>query len=125
MGSRFTEDVDLMEIFLRVIKKKELFFFDSLTSNNSKGEQVAKKLALPYVKRDVFIDHVPSQSSIKASLQQLELLSKRNGFSIAIGHPRKKTLKVLSPWLKTLKQRGFKLVPLSKIIERRFPRQKE
>ena len=44
MGSKFTESGELMNLVLKKVKKRGLFFIDSKTSPRSKGYEEAKKL---------------------------------------------------------------------------------
>jgi len=120
MGSNFTSNYSLMKIVFRELKQRGLFFLDSLTSNNSKGEIVAKSLNLPFVKRDLFIDHVDDKIAIKKQLLQVEKISQARGFAIAICHPRETTINIIRPWLLTLKKKGFQLIPLSAVIASKF-----
>ena len=120
MGSNFTSNYSLMKIVFRELKQRGLFILDSLTSNNSKGEIVAKSLNLPFVKRDLFIDHVDDKIAIKKQLLQVEKISQARGFAIAICHPRETTINIIRPWLLTLKKKGFQLIPLSAVIASKF-----
>jgi len=52
-------------------------------------------------------------------MKQLELterIAKKNGYAIAIGHPKSQTSKALKVWLTSLKSKGIKLVPLSELV---------
>ena len=119
MGSNLTIDHELMSILLIELKSRGLFFLDSLTNKHSVGEKIAKKMGLPFLKRDIFIDHINQPTEIKKQLKALERASILRGIAIGICHPRKTTLRVLGPWLKTLKSRGFKIVPLSSILAKK------
>ena len=118
MGSNFTTDLELMSVLLQELKSRDLFFLDSLTNQNSIGEMVARRIKLPFLKRDIFIDHIDDISAIKKQLRKLEKMSIKRGTAIGICHPRAKTFKVLTPWLNSLEERGFQLVSLSTIISK-------
>ena len=119
MGSKFTLDTVLMTVLFTELKANNLFFLDSLTIKNSKGEKVAKNLGVPFLKRDIFIDHVDNDIAIKKKLREVERISISKGSVIAICHPRKRTLSQLKPWLHMLQSRGFKLVPVSHLLKKK------
>ena len=66
--------------------------------------------------RDVFIDGERSAAAIARQLALIEDLARKNGNVIAIGHPYPETLKALSAWTKTIKERGFRLAPLREVV---------
>lgn len=122
MGSRFTADMPGMVAVMEELKKRNLFFLDSITAGNSVARKAARKAGLPFAGRNVFLDHADDVVGISKRLAEVEKLAKRTGWVIAIGHPREATLKALVPWLKDIEKRGFKLVPLSSVVKpRRSP----
>lgn len=118
MGSRFTSDEDAMGLLLEELKGRGLAFLDSRTTELSVGETVARRVGLPFAARDVFLDHDLDAAKIGMQLGRLEDIAHRRGYAVAIGHPHKVTLDVLSDWLQTLDARGLILVPVSAIIKR-------
>lgn len=122
MGSRFTADMAGMVAVMEELKKRNLFFLDSMTAGNSVARKAARKVDVPFAGRNVFLDHADDVAGISKRLAEVERLAKRTGQAIAIGHPREVTLKALVPWLKDIEKRGFKLVPLSSMVKpRRSP----
>ena len=122
MGSRFTADMPGMVVVMEELKKRNLFFLDSVTAGDSVARKAALKVGLPFAGRNVFIDHADDVVGIAKRLAEVERLAKRTGLAIAIGHPREATLKALVPWLRDIEKRGFKLVPLSSVVKpRRSP----
>ena len=125
MGSRFTSDPKGMGIVMRELKRRGLLFLDSRTSRNTVGASVALAYDVPYAQRDFFLDNDASLKAVKKQLQKVESFAKKNGYAVAIGHPKDATLKALSEWLKTLKGRGFAQVPISQLVKYRtssFPK---
>ena len=118
MGSRFTSDLESIRIFMGELKKHNLMFLDSRTSRNSVAKRVAFEINVPYIERNIFIDHLDETEEIQKSLAKIEQLAKKNGFAVAIGHPRDNTLREVGSWLKTIESKGFQLVPLSKLIKK-------
>lgn len=117
MGSKFTSDESQLSMVIRELSNRGLSFVDSLTTSQSKGDIVAKDVKIPYATRDVFLDDSNKLEDIKKSLKYLETIAKKRGFSVAIGHPRTNTIKVLKAWLPRLQKKGIELVPISYIIK--------
>ena len=118
MGSRFTADLKSVRIFMRELKKHNLMFLDSRTSSHSVTERAAIEVGVPFIVRNIFIDHFDETGEIRKSLAQVERLALKSGYAVAIGHPRDKTLREIGPWLNSIENRGFQLVPLSTLIKR-------
>lgn len=121
MGSRFTRDPRRMEIVMSELRRRGLFFVDSRTSNRSVGGEAAQRARVAYAVRDVFIDHHPEPEKIRARFAETERVARRNGSAIAIAHPRTSTMKLLDPWVRTLKAKGFNLVPVTNLLKRPPP----
>ena len=117
MGSRFTSDPNGMGIVMRELKRRGLLFLDSRTSRNTVGASMALAYDVPYTQRDFFLDNDNSLGAINRQLGKIESFAKKNGYAVAIGHPKDATLKALSQWLKTLKERGFSQVPISQLVK--------
>ncbi|MEZ0226186.1 MAG: divergent polysaccharide deacetylase family protein [Alphaproteobacteria bacterium] len=116
MGSKFTRDKDGLNVVMAALEEKKLIFLDSRTSPKSVAEDVARAHHLETSHRDVFIDNEESAAAVDKSLKHLERVARHAGAAIAIGHPKDVTLDALEKWLPTLKEKGFDLVPLSKVI---------
>jgi len=117
MGSKITEDRDIMKIILKRIKQKELFFIDSRTSANSVAFDVAQELNIPSAKRDVFIDTENNKDTIKDRLWQLAVIAEKRGYAIGIGHCSKLTLEVLQTEIPNIQKKGFRFVNVSKVVK--------
>ena len=119
MGSRFTANKEGMIYALDEINRAELFFLDSLTTHLSKVQEAAQTVAptMPILVRDIFLDHYLTEDALINALVRLEDLAREKGHVIAIGHPHKRTTKVLAQWVKTLKHKGIALVPISHMLE--------
>jgi len=124
MGSRFTEDRHAMQPVLAELKVRGLLFLDSVTSPDSVGTALARELDVPSASRDVFLDHDPSPGAVRARLAELESVASRHGYAIGIGHPRDATIDALDPWLREVGARGYALVPISAIVQRRLEQHK-
>jgi len=118
MGSRFTSELAGMTVVMETLKERGLLFLDSVTSPKSAGRVAAKTAGVPFIARNIFLDHVDDVDEIKRRLEQTADLAKRRGHAVAIGHPRDATIEALEPWLKDLRSQGIQLAPLSAILMR-------
>nr|WP_319396139.1 divergent polysaccharide deacetylase family protein [uncultured Desulfobacter sp.] len=116
MGSRLTADSDKMNQIFTVLKQKNLFFIDSRTSVESKGEQSARMFQLKFSHRDVFLDNFQDVEYISGQMKKLIKLAKEHGSAIGIGHPHQATLDALKRELPKLKGK-VQLVPASRLVE--------
>lgn len=116
MGSAFTADARAMRIFLEQIAKRGLFFVDSRTTAQTKGEDLAREMGIPVIRRHVFLDHQVTEKNLKAEYQRLLAYARQHGYAVAIGHPHTMTLDFLIKNLPYLKN-DFDLVPVRRLIE--------
>jgi polysaccharide deacetylase 2 family uncharacterized protein YibQ len=119
MGSRFTGDAAGMTPVLDELRERGLLFLDSRTSAATVAESIARRLGVPNAARDVFLDDDQSAVAIAARLADLELVARRRGSAIAIGHAHDSTLAALAEWLATLDARRLALAPLSAVVRQR------
>jgi hypothetical protein len=120
MGSRFTADPAGMSLVLAEVKRRGLLFVDSRTTARTVAPKLAKQLAVPFTERHVFLDDDPGAASVRRQLAELERVAAKQGYGVAIGHPRDATLEALEKWLPGLAARGFVLVPVSAIVRHRL-----
>ena len=117
MGSLFTSDKDKMKILLNDIRKENLFFIDSVTSEKSVGFQLAKQMGIKTAKRDIFLDNKAEPDYIKQQVRKLVEVAKKKGKAVAIGHAKRITLKVLKEVIPEIEKEGIEIVPASSIVE--------
>jgi polysaccharide deacetylase 2 family uncharacterized protein YibQ len=110
MGSRMTRDVQIMKTVLLELKGRDLFFLDSMTTNESKGWKVAMELKMPTLKRDVFLDDNPSADAVRSQISRLVKIAKVRGTALAIGHPHEATLKSLQEAAGHFREEGIEVV---------------
>lgn len=116
MGSKFTECPREIKEALKVVRKKQLFFVDSLTSSRSMGYKTARGLHMPAACRNIFLDNVPNQSEILIQLDKLKRHAQKYGRAIGIGHPLPKTAAAIGHFLNSIKDSGISLVHVSKVM---------
>lgn len=117
MGSRFTESPEGMAPVLDMLRERGLFFLDSRTTPHSVGIDIATEYGVPHAARDIFLDVDLTDPAVATELAKTEAVARRNGAAIAIGHPHDPTITELRHWLPTVEARGFRLVPVSAIVQ--------
>ncbi len=115
-GSLFTSDKKKICDAVSDFKKKNMFFMDSLTDDNSYAYRCALKQGIPSAQRDVFIDDKPADGYIENQIKIAAALAKRFKRVIVIGHPRTDTVKTLMSEIPALKKEGYKFVPLCEFL---------
>jgi len=115
-GSRATADPALMQALMPALRQRGLFFVDSRTDAKTVAYDMAERAGVPAASRKVFLDDTPSRDAI---LKQLDLAARhaqRDGFTIAIGHPRPATIAALAEGIPKLEARGIRLVFASELV---------
>ena len=115
-GSKFTTDAKAMALFMESIKGLDLYFIDSKTSTSSRGLEVARRMQVPTVPRDLFLDNNPSKSSIRARFAELIRISVQHGTAVGICHFRPNTAAVLEELLPQIREQGIEIVHVSKLL---------
>jgi polysaccharide deacetylase 2 family uncharacterized protein YibQ len=106
-GSRATSDVRVVRAMLEVVGARGLFFLDSRTTAATVAETEARKLGIPTVARDVFLDDAAAEAASpggkEAALEKAwadaRSVASRKGSCVVIAHPRKETLGFLAAHL--------------------------
>jgi polysaccharide deacetylase 2 family uncharacterized protein YibQ len=116
MGSRYTQDSHRMELVLKEIQQRNLYFIDSRTDPASKAEETAKKIGVKTMHRDCFIDNIKNEEEILKSLDfLLETAKNNNGKALGIGHPFMETARAIRIWSKN-DLKDFVIVPVSELV---------
>ncbi|MDC0196242.1 divergent polysaccharide deacetylase family protein [Gammaproteobacteria bacterium] len=116
MGSLFTSNVAGMQVVMRELKRRGLLFLDSRTSGKTIGAEIAREHEVPFTQRNIFLDNVNTVSAVNKQLQKMEEIAIKNGYAVAIAHPRDATIQALSQWLAVMVERGLVQVPISTIV---------
>jgi hypothetical protein len=117
MGSKITENEEIMRIVLTEIKKRGIFFVDSMTSPNSIGYRLSKEMGIKTAYRSVFLDNEKDIDYIRNQVNLLKEYAIRNGSAIAIGHPYCNTVEVLNEMDVLLESEGIEIVKLEELLE--------
>lgn len=117
MGSKITEDREIMKIILEEIRRYDLFFIDSITTRNSIAYQVAQEMGVKTAVRTVFLDNESDMEYIKGQMLEAQEIALRDGEAIAIGHSRINTFYVLKRMIPELIKAGIEIVPVSELVK--------
>lgn len=100
MGSKFMENEKLVETVMDELKTRDFYFVDSLTTPDSVGYEVAKKLGVKVLRRDVFIDDAnKGKDYTMDQIDRLVRIAEKTGIAVGIGHPYPQTIEALSQYL--------------------------
>ncbi|MCX5715660.1 MAG: divergent polysaccharide deacetylase family protein [Candidatus Omnitrophica bacterium] len=116
-GSEATENEPLMKAVFVEIKKRGLFFVDSLVTNRSVCKKVAKDCDIRFASRDIFLDNKEDFEYISGQMQRLIKLAKKKGFAVGIGHDRTATVAALARLMPDAEKNGIKFVFVSELVK--------
>jgi len=94
-GSKYTSDEEAMNRLIFSLRLEKIGFIDSRTTAETKVEKVVKRYKIPYLARDVFLDHDDDVEAITEQIKKAVRIAKKYGRCIAICHPHESTLKAL------------------------------
>jgi len=123
MGSLATADETTMHIVMQTLRKNNLFFVDSRTTNSSIAYKIAQKNLVPALKRDIFLDE-PDLSAVNLDkkLNEINNMSVSKPYVIAIMHCHTAAhLNYLNQFIAGAKANGFAIVPISKLGSYKLP----
>ena len=123
MGSLATTDENVMRIVLEVLKKHDLFFVDSRTSNSTIAYEVAKKMMIPSFKSNLFLDTPDvTLKTMKSKLNTLKSLGKSRDKMLVITHcATQERYEYLKEFIKRIEKLDFEIVPASELFENNLP----
>lgn len=115
MGSLATQDKRVMTTIFKELKKRHLYFLDSLVSPKSICADLAREYDLKFARRDVFLDNKQDPEYIREQLRQLKAKAVVSGYAIGIGHDRHTTLEVLKEAMPEIEKEGYRFVFVSEL----------
>jgi polysaccharide deacetylase 2 family uncharacterized protein YibQ len=117
-GSLLTAHREPMERLMQEIARRGLYFLDSRTTPDSVAETTARDLAVPAIRRDVFLDHVQSDAFLAGEFERSLAIARRQGYAVIIAHPHEITLNFLEKHLARLPA-DVSLTTLGALLPRR------
>lgn len=121
MGSLLTRDPEAMQQLMQLLQPLGLSYIDSRTSAQSVAARAASDWGVPFLQRDVFLDHDRDPEAIRDQYMQLLARARRDGSAIAIGHPYPETLAILAELLPGLAAENIRLVGIRSLLEQQNP----
>lgn len=115
-GSELTTEERPMQWLMQLLRERELYFVDSLTSADSIAARVASEQQVPNTKRQIFLDNDRQAASIDRAFRRVLAIAGEQGQAVAIGHPYPETLEYLETTLPRLTALGYRLVPVSELV---------
>jgi polysaccharide deacetylase 2 family uncharacterized protein YibQ len=117
MGSLATENKYLMSVIFQEMKKRNLFFVDSLVTRNSICPELAEEFGVKFAERSVFLDNKNDADYIRGQFSSLVKKAKRLGSAIGIGHDHPLTLKLIKELAPETEKQGIKFVFVSELVK--------
>lgn len=116
MGSLLTRHAGRMQWLMEQLRADGKFYVDSVTSSLSVAGEVAQRMHVPSLSRDVFLDNEQDTPNIRAQFDELVATARRKGAALAIGHPHPETIAVLREKLAQLDSYGVRLVGVRQLL---------
>ena len=117
MGSAGTADPRIMNAVMAYLAESGKFFVDSRTTPTSVAAPYAAKYGVPFMQRDVFLDHDRDPAAIRAALRKGLAVARKHGHAVLIGHASVAAVaEALFEVYPHLEGRGYELVPLSALF---------
>ena len=115
-GSHLTALIDQMNWLMGELKETDLYFVDSKTTGNSVAKKAAATHGIPYLVRDVFLDHDPSPEAIDRQYRRALKIADKKGYAVIIAHPNRSTLDYLEQQIPLLAEKNIVIVSGSEAI---------
>lgn len=117
MGSAGTSDPRVMDTVMAHLAALGKFFVDSRTTPTSVAAPYAAKYGVPFMQRDVFLDHDRDPQAIRAALQEGIEVAREQGHAVLIGHASVASVaEALFEVFPYLERQGYEVVPLSALF---------
>ena len=106
-----------MNTVMAYLAESGRFFVDSRTTATSVAAPYAAKYGVPFMQRDVFLDHDRDPAAIRAALSDGLEVARQRGHAVLIGHASVAALaEALVEVYPHLQSWGYELVPLSALF---------
>lgn len=118
MGSHLTRQREKMDWLMAELQPRNLFFVDSKTTTTDAAASAAIQHQVPYISRDVFLDHYRDLDAVKLNFDKAVRYAQKDGLAVLIGHPYRMTLSFLEKELPRLQARGVELIGISSALNK-------
>ncbi len=87
MGSKATENINVMSAVLEYLQEQNMFFLDSKTTAKVVGQTIALQNGWKYTQRNaMFLDNEKDRKSLEAAIQSGMKVAAKKGHAVMIGH---------------------------------------
>ncbi|MCX5910264.1 MAG: divergent polysaccharide deacetylase family protein, partial [Deltaproteobacteria bacterium] len=117
MGSKATEDPEVMRALMEVLREERLYFIDSHTTPYTVGPRAAGKTGVPCAQNEKFIDAEKNLSAIKEALRSAMIKAQQEGKAVAIGHSQPLTARAIREMIPEIERQGIQLVLASEVVQ--------
>jgi polysaccharide deacetylase 2 family uncharacterized protein YibQ len=117
MGSAMTRDAEGMRIVLDLVKRRGIYYLDSLTAPDTATAALSRELSMPYWERDVFLDNSGDRQSILKAIEDGKKTASSKGAAVLIGHVWSAELaQTLADIYPQLVEQGYSLSTISRFM---------
>ena len=117
MGSAGTADDRIMDTVMSYLADNGKFFVDSRTTPRSVASVYASKHGVPFMARDVFLDHDRDPAAIRSALRHGLAVARKQGYAVLIGHSSvREVADALLEVYPHLQAQGYEVVPVSELV---------
>lgn len=116
MGSAYTQYKEGLDVVMKILNEREMFFLDSKTAPGRISQRSAKRNGIPYLSRDIFLDNEQNVEAIKEQLFKAAKIANKRGEVIVIGHPYMATYEALAKYLPEIENQGIRITKVSELI---------
>ena len=117
MGARFSTDEMAGSDFMREMKANGLMYVETGASGRSRLNALASDLSVPNLRADLVIDARGRAADIETRLIQLETIAQDKGSALGVASAYPISIRIISEWTQSLRQRGFALVPVTTLLQ--------
>ena len=116
-GSTLTSARSHMHWLMQNLANTGMYYLDSRTSPHTVAGEAARAWGIPFVSRDVFLDHDYTMAALEREFDRALLIAKQAGSAVLIAHPRPLSLALLKRRLAELDPAEVELVHASELLD--------
>lgn len=117
MGARFSSDELVGTDLMRQLASNGLIYVENGASGRSRLNSIAQSLNVPNLRADLIVDIRGRSEDIQTRLIQLESLAQERGYALGVATAFPVSVRTISEWTQSLRQRGFALVPVTTLLQ--------